>query len=153
MFRVQLLAMCRGEVLSVNAQLISKCLWNGWNWYRGVKEIASTSPFVLWIMMLVKENPNKAKSIFSYISPFFTFLLLAFIVCSLNVYLITSNKYKKKSSFDLCRISFRFSGFVGIFWFYFCGSTLAKGFLKTVFSNFCQKNCKNIFYKNLFYNK
>ena len=38
----RLLPMCRGELFAVNAQLMSKCLWNRWQW--GVKEVLSSFP-------------------------------------------------------------------------------------------------------------
>ena len=38
------LAMCWGELSAVIAWLTSKCLWSGWKWSRGVKEIASRFP-------------------------------------------------------------------------------------------------------------
>ena len=37
--------MCRGELPAVTARLMSKCLWSGWKWYRGLKEIASLFPY------------------------------------------------------------------------------------------------------------
>ena len=36
--------MCRGELSAVIAQLMSKCVWSGWKWSRGIKEIASPFP-------------------------------------------------------------------------------------------------------------
>ena len=39
--RVWLLAMCRGELSAVIAQLASKGLWNGWKWQKGVRDIVS----------------------------------------------------------------------------------------------------------------
>ena len=33
--------MCRGELPTGTARLMPKCLWSGWKWYWGVKEIPS----------------------------------------------------------------------------------------------------------------
>ena len=39
--RLRLWAMRRGELSEAITQLMSKCLWSGWNWEKGYKEIAS----------------------------------------------------------------------------------------------------------------
>ena len=36
--------MLKGELSAVIARLMSYCLWNGWNWKRGLNEIASPFP-------------------------------------------------------------------------------------------------------------
>ena len=47
--RVQLLAMCIGELSAVIARLMSKRLWSGWKWQWGVKEMPSPFPCSLVI--------------------------------------------------------------------------------------------------------
>ena len=37
----RLSAMRRGELSTTITQLMSKCLWKGWRWYKGYKEIVS----------------------------------------------------------------------------------------------------------------
>ena len=36
--------MCWGDLSAVITQLMSKCLWSGWRWYCGVKEMPSPFP-------------------------------------------------------------------------------------------------------------
>ena len=60
--RFWLPAMHRGEFSAATTQLMSKCLWSEWKWWKGNKEIAPPLHLVSgesWIF--VKEKPNRKK--------------------------------------------------------------------------------------------
>ena len=53
-----------GELSAVIARLMSKCLWSGWKWHWGVKEMPSSPPpAVLWFVNVCGRKPSWKKNV------------------------------------------------------------------------------------------